>query len=416
MGDQAAAKRAKRRKQIAYGLYDWASSPVLTLQATFIFAVYFTTTVAPENGSVLWSWMISVTAIVTVIISPLLGGLADAHASHKYWLAVMSIIGGVATALLWFIEPSAGFIWPALILAGISIIALETTFTFYNALLPNVANAEEMGRVSGMSWGFGYFGAIVCLLIALFVFIMPEVAPFSLAKETHEPVRIIMPMVVLWFALFALPTFLFVPTGTTCTTRQGLVATLREGIRSLWEIPGLLRFFVARMFYADALVVIFAFGGIYAAKVFGFTQEQVIFFAIGINVTSGLGAILIGWLDDRIGGFNTVRLALICLLVLSIAVLVAPNEIVFWVAALTLGFFIGPIQSASRTTVARIVPEHQRARIFGLYMISGKATSFLGPLCYGILVVTFESERAGMAVAVVFMMIGLLLLGKRPPG
>ncbi len=416
MNDQRVAKRVKRRNQVAYGLYDWASSPVLTLQATFIFAVYFTTTVAPENGSVLWSWMNSVTAIVIAIISPLLGGLADARASRKYWLAVMSVVGGVATALLWFIEPSASFVWPALILAGISIIALEASFTFYNALLPNVANAKEIGRVSGISWGFGYFGAIICLLVALFVFIMPETAPFGLDKEAHEQVRIIMPMVILWFAIFTLPTFLFVPEGATGAARQGFIATLRDGIRSLREIPGLLRFFVARMFYADALVVVFAFGGIYAAKVFGFTQEEVIYFAIAINVTSGLGAVSIGWLEDRIGGFNTVRLALICLLVLSTAVLVAPNEMVFWIAALTLGFFVGPIQSASRTTVARIVPEQQRASIFGLYMVSGKATSFLGPLCYGILVAIFENERAGMAVAVLFMGIGLLLLGKRAPG
>ncbi len=416
MVNDVADKRVKLRRQIAYGLYDWASSPVLTLQATFIFSVYFTTTVAPENGSVLWSWMISATAVVIAVISPLLGAMADARARRKYWMVVMSLCGGLATALLWFIEPSENYIWLALLLAGLSIIALESVFTFYNALLPSVASPQEMGHVSGLSWGLGYFGSIVCLLIALFVFIMPDVVPWGLDKTAHEHIRIIMPLVVVWFAIWAIPTFLWVPEGMATTPQTGVRETFREGIRAVREIPGLLRFLIARMFYADALVVIFAFGGIYASKVFGFTHEQVIFFAIGINVACGLGAITMGWIEDRIGGFNAVRFSLISLLMLSIGVLIAPNEWVFWVSALALGFFIGPIQSASRTTVARVVPVAQQARIFGLYMISGKATSFLGPLLYGILVATFANERVGMVVAVVFLVIGLVLLGKRAPG
>ena len=174
----------------------------------------------------------------------------------------------------------------------------------------------------------------------------------------------------------------------------------------------MVRFLIARMLYADALVVVYAFGGIYATNVFGFTQDEVIGFAIAINLTAGIGAAFMGRLEDRIGGFKTIRFSLVCLICLSLIVLIAPSKVFFWVSALSMGIFIGPLQSASRTVVARIVPPEQMARIFGLYMISGKATSFLGPLLYGILFSIFDTDRAGMAIAVVFLVIGYVLLGR----
>ena len=169
------------------------------------------------------------------------------------------------------------------------------------------------------------------------------------------------------------------------------------------------------MIYADALVVVFAFGGIFATNVFGFSQQEVIFFAIAINLTAALGALILGQIEDKIGGFSTVRLSLLSLIVLALVVLLSPDKTFFWISATFMGFFIGPIQSASRTIVARVVPEDQRARIFGLYMISGKATSFLGPLLYGILFTSFGTDRAGMAIALVFLVVSVFVLGRIAP-
>ncbi len=417
MADEMVKKRPGWRKsQLAYGLYDWASSPVLTLHATFVFAVYYVSAVSPDSGSVEWAWMNALAAITVAVLCPLLGARADARASRKPWLLAMTLLGALATAVLWWVRPDQAWIWPALVFSYLSIVAMESQFTFYNALLPSVSTPSTIGRVSGFSWAAGYIGAIACLSLVLILFILPETPPLGLQKDAAEQVRVTMPFVAVWFLVFAIPLFLWVDEGPTAAGRPGVMATLQEGLQTARSISGLLRFLVARMIYADGLVVVFAFGGIYATNVFGFTQDEVIAFAIAINITAGVGAAFIGWIEDVIGGFNTMRFSLTSLLVLSLIVLLSPDRLFFWSSALVLGFFIGPVQSASRTVVARIVPPAQRARIFGLYMISGKATSFAGPLLYGLLVTLFGTDRAGMSVAVAFFLISLVVLGRTAPG
>jgi UMF1 family MFS transporter len=417
MADEMARERPGLRKsQLAYGLFDWASSPVPTLHATFVFAVYYVSSVSPEHGSAQWAWMNALAAITVALLSPFLGAGADARASRKRWLLAMTFLGVMATAMLWWIRPEPAWIWPALALSYLSIVAMESQFTFYNALLPSVSTPSTIGRVSGFSWAAGYLGAIVCLVLVLTLFILPETPALGLHKDSAEHVRVTMPFVAVWFLVFAIPLFLWVDEGPAAEGHPGVMATLLEGLRTARSVPGLIRFLIARMIYGDGLVVVFAFGGIYATNVFGFTQHDVIVFAIAINITSGVGAAFIGWLEDQIGGFNTVRLSLVCLFVLAAIVLLSPTRLCFWIAALTLGFFIGPVQSASRTVVARLVPPTQRARIFGLYTISGKATSFAGPLLYGTLVTAFGTDRAGMSVAVAFFLISLVILGRTAPG
>ena len=400
------------KPKIAYGLFDWASSPVPTLHATFVFAVYYVSSVSPDTGSAEWAWMNSLAALTIAIISPIMGASADRNANRKTWLGLMMAVGIVATSLLWWVEPNTSWIWYALIISFVSIVAMESLFTFYNALLPSIVSNDKIGSVSGFSWAAGYFGAIFCLVLVLAIFILPEQAPFGLQKEQAEQIRITMPFSALWFLLFGLPLFFWISEPRVKNQQESILSTIKKGIHTAKSIPGMVRFLIARMLYADALVVVYAFGGIYATNVFGFTQDEVIGFAIAINLTAGIGAAIMGRLEDRIGGFKTIRFSLVCLICLSLIVLIAPSKVFFWVSALSMGIFIGPLQSASRTVVARIVPPEQMARIFGLYMISGKATSFLGPLLYGILFSIFDTDRAGMAIAVVFLVIGYVLLGR----
>ena len=400
------------KPKIAYGLFDWASSPVPTLHATFVFAVYYVSSVSPDTGSAEWAWMNSLAALTIAIISPILGASADRNANRKTWLGLMMAVGIVATSLLWWVEPNTSWIWYALIISFVSIVAMESLFTFYNALLPSIVSNDKIGSVSGFSWAAGYFGAIFCLVLVLAIFILPEQAPFGLQKEQAEQIRITMPFSALWFLVFGLPLFLWISEPRVKNEQESIISTIKQGLHTAKNIPGMVRFLIARMLYADALVVVYAFGGIYATNVFGFTQDEVIGFAIAINLTAGIGAAFMGRLEDRIGGFKTIRFSLVSLICLSLIVLIAPSKAFFWVSALSMGIFIGPLQSASRTVVARIVPPEQMARIFGLYMISGKATSFLGPLLYGILFSIFDTDRAGMAIAVVFLVIGYVLLGR----
>ncbi|XDZ65646.1 MFS transporter [Alphaproteobacteria bacterium LSUCC0684] len=402
------AAAMSRKTMLAYAFYDWASSPVPTLHATFVFAVYFSTAVMPDGGTTAWAWMTAFSALVVAVISPVLGAAADRMGQRKALLLLASIIGGGATACLWFVLPEPGYASLALMLSGVSIISMETAFVFYNALLPGVAGREMIGRVSGFSWGAGYIGAIVCLLLVLGVFILPETPGFGLETEMAEHVRITMPLSAIWFGVFAIPFFLLVPEGPR--SGQRFIPVLRDGWSIVRNTPGLLRFLIARMFYADALVTLFAFGGIFAAKVFGFSQTEVIGFAIVLNITAGLGAVLGGMVDDRLGSLATIRICLVALIGLGLTGLMAPNATLFWIAGSLFGIFIGPLQAASRSHALRLSPIGAEARVFGFMMLTGKATAFVGPLVYGWLVLQTGNERAGMATVIALLVLGIWLL------
>jgi len=398
---------------LAWSLYDWASSPVPTLHATFIFSVFFTTAVMPEGGSVAWAWMTAATAFLLAIAAPIFGRMADQRGTAKSFLGVMVLLGGGATAMLWFVKPDPSFATMALLLSALSIFAMEISFVFYNALLPSVSQPKGYGRASGLAWGVGYAGAIIALLMVLVLFVMPDTPAFGIGKEQAAHIRITMCFAALWLCLFALPLFIFVPAPAPTSSAAPFLASLKHSLRLAMTIPGMPRFLLARMLFADGLVTLFAFGGIYAATVFGFSQTMVLVFGIVLNITAGIGAALGGVADDRFGSIRVMRGCLLALAALGLVAIMAPGEAVFWAAGAALGLFIGPLQSSARAWVARRAPPDQRASLFGLMMFSGKATSFVGPLIYGLLVTTTGSDRAGMMIVILLMLAGWMAMPRR---
>ena len=401
------ATKSSTKEIISYALYDWATSPVPTLHATFVFAVYFTTTVMPENGTFAWSQMSALAAFIVAFAAPFFGALADGKAMRKTLLMIVTVIGIISAAALWFVKPDASFATMALVLSAINIVVMEIAFVFYNALIVGVSTPKNIGRVSGFSWGLGYIGAIVCLFLAL-AFVMPEVAPFGLDKSMAEHVRITMPLAAVWLLVFSIPFFIYVPEGEK--SEGSFKEILVEGWQVVRTTPGVLRFLIARIFYADALVTLFAMGGIFAAKVFGFEQTDVLLFAILLNITAGIGAMIGGILDDRVGALPTIRVSLIAMVILGTAAMITTSATMFWIIGGILGIFVGPVQAASRSYFARLVPSGVEARAFSFMMLTGKATAFIGPMIYGWIVFLSGQERLGMSIVVVLMLVGFLLL------
>ena len=143
---------------------------------------------------------------------------------------------------------------------------------------------------------------------------------------------------------------------------------------------------------------------------FSFSFAEVIQFGIALNVTAAIGAVAFGWIDDRVGPKTTIAAGLIGLILCSAVVLVSESKVVFWIAALLIGFFLGPVQASSRTWMARHAPEAKRAELFGLMALSGKATAFLGPLLLAEVTRITGSQRWGMATILLFFVGGLALL------
>jgi UMF1 family MFS transporter len=407
-----------KRAIAAWCCYDWGITAGPVVIDTFIFSVYFTRSVAPspEQGTAAWGQALAVAGVLVAVLSPLLGAIADRAGRRKPWIALFTAITVVATATLFWVMPAPSSMPLALVAMALAVVARELAMVFYNAMLPDLVPRDHIGRLSGWGWAAGYLGGIGCLLVALFGLVKGNPPLFGLVGIADlENIRAAAPLAALWFAVFALPLFLFVPDraatgigGRRAVVEGGLMLarTVREA-RKYRDIGMLL---VASALFRDGLATLFAFGGIYAAGSFGMSFQEILLFGLALNATAAAGAAGFAWIDDRIGAKPTILLSLSALLGFGTGILLVHDKEWFWGLALGLGVFVGPVQAAGRSLLARMAPAGMVTEMFGLYSLSGRAAAFLGPLALGTATAAFASQRAGMATILGFFLAGLLLM------
>ncbi len=413
---QPVATPASKAALVSWALYDWANSAFSAVISTFVFAAYFARQVADNEirGTSLWGYTIGAAGLIIAITGPILGAVADQSGRRKPWIAAFTLVCIIPTALMWYVKPSHDYVWMALLLVGVATIGVEIASIFYNAMLPDLTHHHNVGRWSGWGWGLGYAGGVASLVIALFGFIQSNVF-FNLDHSTAEHVRATFVMVAIWFTVFSLP--LFIVTPDTDGGRKKLTHAARDGLRQLADslrhvrrYKHIVRFFIARMIFIDGLATLFTFGGVYAAGTFNMTEQHVLMFGIALNVTAGIGAVGFAWVDDWLGSKPTILASLVGLIILGTSVLLVDTQTAFWILGLALGIFVGPVQAASRSYLARTAPVELRTQMFGLLALSGKATAFLGPLLVGWVTDIAGNQRVGMGVIIVFFTVGFFLM------
>ncbi len=435
----------------AWLLFDWAAQPYYTLVTTFVFAPYFVAEVArdPVAGQAQWGFGAGAAGLVIAILSPVLGALADAAGRRKPWIAFFSVLLVAGSAALWFSEPGSPVL-TVLLVAAIATIGVEFATVFNNAMMPDLVPPDRIGRLSGAGWAIGYLGGLVALILVL-GFLVPDpetgetrlgMAPlFGLDPVAFEGERAAGPFSALWYLVFVLPLFLFTPDsprrmGAGAAIRSGL-RQLRGTLRELRDYGAVTRYLVAHMVYADGLAALFAYGGIYAAGLYGWSAFELGIFGVLLTITGAAGAFLGGWLDDRLGPRRVVLWSLAVLVVASIGVLsldgthvgfffavdppaegdglfAAAGERVYLVLAAMIGAAAGPLQAASRSLMVRLSPPDRITQFFGLHALSGKVTSFGATLAVAGLTVLAGSQRVGISIIVVFFVAGGLLLLRVP--
>jgi UMF1 family MFS transporter len=437
-----------RAAVISWIFFDWAAQPYFTLITTFVFAPYFATHVAanPASGQALWGFATAAAGLVIALMSPVLGAIADASGRRKPWIAAFGALLVIGSSLMWFGKPGDASVIPALLLAyAVATIGVEFATVFNNAMMPSLVPPDKIGRLSGTGWATGYIGGIFSLILVLgFLAANPDTGRtlfgfmplFGLDPVSHQGDRITGPLTGIWFIIFVLPMFLLTP---DYPARHRVSEALREGLielrQTLGELPrrkSLAAFLLANMVYTDGLVSLFAFGGIYAAGTFGWNTIQIGTFGILLAIAGTLGAWVGGKLDDSLGPKRVIAGSMLILLLSIIAILLVDRDSVLFVkvmppapggalfsgaaerAYLVLGFLIGmaggPLQAASRTLLIRLAPKDRIAQYFGLFALTGKVTSFVGPLLIGVITAVTASQKAGMAMLVVFFVAGLALL------
>ncbi|NGX43238.1 MAG: hypothetical protein K940chlam7_01530 [Chlamydiae bacterium] len=411
------AEKQQNKSLFFWALYDWGNSAFSAIIQTFVFAAYFTKHVAIDEtiGSSQWGLVNGISALIVALAAPILGAIADHGKHRKLWIISFTYLCIITTALLWYVVPNPSSINLALYLVSLGIISSELAFVFYNAMLPSLAGPKRVGRWSGFGWSFGYAGGMACLVLALYAFIESDSPWMPLDRSTATDVRATFLLAAIWYFLFSLPMFLFTPDTSGKGKTVGIA--LRDGMRELIQTiknircyGHIVRFLIARMFYVDGLTTLFAFGGIYAATKFGMNAQEILLFGIAMHVTAGIGAACFAMVDDYIGGKRLIIISLTGLIIPTTLLLFTNDPSLFWLLGLILGIFVGPVQAASRSFMARIAPKHLRNEMFGFFALSGKATAFLGPLLIGWIIYLTGSQTAGMSIIIAFYAIGILLM------
>lgn len=436
----------KKRTIAAWALWDWGSASWNAVVTTFVFATFLMsrafvdpdlvkaaeTSAAAEQqvneiiatNNTWLSWAVTAAGILIAIIAPLLGSRSDSAGRRKLWLGINSAGVLIATLALYFITPQTDnldrMVVIALIILAAGNIMFELASVNYNSMLNQISTPENRGRISGIGWGAGYLGGIVLLAILLVGFVMiPESGGwFGVTEENGQNIRVAMIFAGLWWLIFALPVFFAIPEKKSSEKHKplGIIDSYKKvgrDIAKLWrEDRNVLKFLIASAIFRDGLAAVFAFGGLIAAGTFGFNPTTVIIFAIVANVVAGIGTIVFGFLEDKLGSKSVIVWSLIgmCVSALVIFALRDQGAVIFWIFGSLLCIFVGPVQSASRSTVSKLAKPELEGELFGLYAMTGRVVSFLAPFLYGLMISIFKEQIYGILGIMIVLLVGLALV------
>ncbi len=428
-------------------LFDWAAQPFFTVVTTFIFGPYFVArlTADPISAQTTWSNMATISSVIIAIFSPILGSIADQSGSRKPWIAFFATLKIASLAMLWFAAPGSPIIWPVTFMI-IASIAAEFSIVFNDSMMPRLTTPENVGRISNTAWGLGYLGGMVVLIfVVLFLAAAPGkgvtilgIPPlFGLDAAAGEDARITGPIAAVWYFIFILPMFFYTPDvkkglPLASAVRSGL-SELKATLRELRGRPAITRFLIARMLYQDGVNGVIILGGAFAAGLFGWGTMEIGIYGIILNIVAIGSCIAAGRVDQRLGSRNTVLISLTLLVLATIGIVstqtdstlfglltlpVGSSEGLFSTGAekaylvygILIGIAFGPVQASSRSYLARNITVAEAGRYFGIYALSGRATSFMATLSFSIVTYATGSAHLGMATLTIFLGAGFLLL------
>ncbi|MGK9367946.1 MFS transporter [Melioribacter sp. Ez-97] len=415
-------------KIFVWTLFDFANTSYSIVVVTFLYAVYFKHTVANGEpvGDFYWSVGTSISMLITAIVSPVLGAIADYSAGKKRFLLFFTALCILSTLLLYFV--GSGDLFFGLVLFIIANIGFEAGLVFYDAFLPEITKESSYGRVSGYGFAMGYLGSFTTLLV---------VYPFierNMIKETF-------PLSALVFLIFALPLFLFLKDSRKSRTVDESYFSIGFGrvtatLKNLKNYRNLVLFLVSYFFFIEGVNTVIYFSGNYASTTLSFSMKELIVFFMIVQTTAIIGSVIFGIISDSIGQKKSLIISLSIwivtillayftssadspLIVLTASIFnLNPNSDghlllsrYFYLVGLLAGMVMGATQSISRSLMSKLTPYNKKTEFFGFYSFFGKSSAILGPLVFGITSYLTGSQKYAILSIGIFFVIGLLFLG-----
>lgn len=416
--------KTRKRNHWAWYMYDFGNSAYAAVILLAVYSAYFKgAVVGGAEGSRLWGFSLGIAMLVVAVISPILGTIADYTAAKKRILFVFSAVSWIFTALLFFVEQ--GNIFTGMLFFILAEIGYRGGQVFYNALLPEIATPEEIGRVSGNGWAIGSVGGIICLFFILPVIVLTDSNPLA--------VRGSFAFTALFFALSTIPLFLRLKErreGRALPPGENYLSLafkrLKNTFGAVRDFREFIKFIVSFLIYNDGILMALDFAAIIGAVLYGMNQTQLIIFMIIVQATSAIGAYVFGIWGEK-AGFKQALVYSILLMIAAVTWMIFNTTLTgyFLIGALA-GFALTGVQSLSRTITGLFAPENKATEFFGFFAVAGRSSSFIGPTIYGIIAfrtaLYFEGQgldillaeqygqRAGLFSITIFLIVGLLLL------
>lgn len=407
----ATTGKNNRREIVAWCVYDWANSAYSTVSIT-VLVNYLTSQIAlPDKmGALVWGWGIGITMMLTAVLSPVLGAIADAHASKRTWLFGATLVGAGSSAMMFFATPDLPWFFVALfILANLG---YEQAWGFYNAFLPEIADDSYMSRVSSWGFGTGYVGGGLLLLIVILIFSQGDA--WGIPSENGFRFRLSLALMGLWWAVFSLPMLLIVKDKQKPTTEpQPIWIAGRKALGEVWSTIRHLRryrmlvlFLLGFLIYNDGVQTMITQASVFATDVLAMKTSELGGVILMIQFVALPGALAVGWLADKVGQKTALMACLAIWVTLLVSAFFITEKWQFWTMAVFAALVLGGTQSVSRTIMGLMTPESRSAEFFGFFNLSGKAASMLGPIVFSTTMYATGSAHLAILSLLVFFLVG----------
>ena len=382
-------------------MYDFANSSFTTIIVTVIYSKYFVQSVVGQQdiGAALWGRSVSISMLLVALTAPIFGAIADYSRAKKKFLFYTTYLTIIFTALLYFVR--SGDIFKGMLFFIIANFGFNSANVFYNALLPDIVNRKNLGKVSGWGWSIGYVGGLISLLL-----ILPLVH--------NNLINFVFPAVALFFLIFSLFIFFMLKEVRRPSKRTNYFKTaflrIKHTFKNIKKLKELMKFIISFLIYNDGIVVVISFAAIYGAARFGMNEKDLITYFIIANISSMIGAFIFGYILDKIGPKKTISITLIIWIFVIISAFFAQNIKQYYLVGILAGIAIGSSQSSSRTMLALLTPDEKMGEFFGFYSFSGKLAAILGPVIYGEIARITSSQRYAILSILLFFISGFILL------
>ena len=391
-----------KKKIFIWTLFDFANTSFSIVVVTFLYAVYFKKVVAQGQpiGDLYWSLGTSIAMIITAIISPILGAIADYSAGKKRFLLFFTLLCIGATSTLFLI--GSGDVFWGIIIFILANVGFEAGLVFYDSFLPEITEPKNYGRVSGYGFAMGYLGSLATLAI---------IYPFIHAEMIKES----FPVAALFFLLFSLPLFVYLKDN-----RKKIVeheSYFKIGVTRVWNTlshlknyKNLATFLLAYFFYIEGVNTIIFFSGNYASTTLGFSETELLIFFLTVQTTAIAGSVILGIVADSIGQKKTIMITLVMWLITVLIAFLVQDKNGFYVVGLIAGAAMGSSQSTSRSLMSKLTPPEKKTEFFGFYSLFGKSSAVIGPLVFGLVSFISGDQRLAIISIGFFFVVGLLIL------